>query len=202
MPGLVGDAMEENVDRLCQIAGELGSMACRFSCSTRPRSGRGRSFQQIARLSRGGLSALDSGSADRLKDLLGGRGHAAGGYRALAAYGEKKGGEWLRLTAQLRADAFYPSRRRLAIPVRVPAARLSVRQPADPARLARIVKWAGIVLASAGRRRVSSCRTPGDVSAPLALLLPGLRRLTLDLSGLPGPVERGHLHRRNPVYIA
>ena len=40
----------------------------------------------------------------RLKDLLGAVAvYAAGGYRALTAYGEKKGGEVLRLTSQLRS---------------------------------------------------------------------------------------------------
>ena len=44
-----------------------------------------------------------AGSADRLRDLLGAVAvYAAGGYRALTAYGEKKGGEVLRLTAQLQ----------------------------------------------------------------------------------------------------
>src|SRR5205814_964560 len=42
-------------------------------------------------------------AADRLKELLAAVAvYAAGGYRALSAYGEKKGGEILRLTAQLR----------------------------------------------------------------------------------------------------
>src|SRR5438067_3804757 len=31
----VGDAMEENVDRLCQLAGELGLKACRSFCFTK-----------------------------------------------------------------------------------------------------------------------------------------------------------------------
>ena len=99
----VGDAMEENVDRLCQLAGELGLNGVPiflFHEGGNPIVAR--AFRQMARLSRGAYLRFDTGSADRLKDLLGAVAvYAAGGYRALAAYGEKKGGEVLRLTAQL-----------------------------------------------------------------------------------------------------
>jgi hypothetical protein len=48
--------------------------------------------------------SFDLGSAERLKELLGAVAvYAAGGYRALTAYGEKKGGEVLRLTSQLKS---------------------------------------------------------------------------------------------------
>ena len=101
---LVGDAMEENVDRLCQLAGELGLKGVPiflFLEGADPISAR--AFQQMAKLSRGAYLRFDLASADRLKDLLGAVAvYAAGGYRALAAYGEKKGGEILRLTSQLR----------------------------------------------------------------------------------------------------
>jgi hypothetical protein len=100
----VGDAMEENVDRLCQLAGELGLNGVPiflFHEGDNPIVAR--AFRQMARLSRGAYLRFDTGSADRLKDLLGAVAvYAAGGYRALAAYGEKKGGEVLRLTAQLQ----------------------------------------------------------------------------------------------------
>jgi len=100
----VGDAMEENVDRLCQLAGELGLNGVPvflFHEGHDPVAAR--AFQHIARLSRGAYLRFDSGSADRLKDLLGAVAvYAAGGYRALSAYGERKGGEVLRLTAQLQ----------------------------------------------------------------------------------------------------
>jgi hypothetical protein len=101
----VGDAMEENVDRLCQLAGELGLNGVPvflFHEGHNPIVAR--AFQQIAKLSRGAYLRFDAGSADRLKDLLGAVAvYAAGGYRALSAYGERKGGEVLRLTAQLRS---------------------------------------------------------------------------------------------------
>jgi hypothetical protein len=100
----VGDAMEEEVDRLCQLAGELGLNGVPiflFHEGDNPIAGR--AFRQMARLSRGAYLRFDLASADRLKDLLGAVAvYAAGGYKALCAYGERKGGEVLRLSAQLR----------------------------------------------------------------------------------------------------
>ncbi len=100
----VGDAMEEEVDRLCQLAGELGlSGVPIFLFHEGENPIVARAFRQMARLSRGAYLRFDLASADRLKDLLGAVAvYAAGGYRALTAYGEKKGGEVLRLTAQLQ----------------------------------------------------------------------------------------------------
>jgi hypothetical protein len=99
----VGDAMEENVDPLCQLAGELGLKGMPiflFHEGGDPIAAK--AFQQMAKLSRGAYLHFDLASADRLKDLLGAVAvYAAGGYRALTAYGEKKGGEVLRLTSQL-----------------------------------------------------------------------------------------------------
>jgi hypothetical protein len=101
----VGDAMEENVDRLCQLAGELGLKGVPiflFHEGGDPIAAK--AFQQMAKLSRGAYLRFDLASAYRLKDLLGAVAvYAAGGYRALTAYGEKKGGEVLRLTSQLRS---------------------------------------------------------------------------------------------------
>ena len=101
----VGDAMEENVDRLCQLAGELGLKGVPiflFHEGSDPIAAK--AFQQMAKLSRGAYLRFDLASADRLKDLLGAVAvYAAGGHRALAAYGERKGGEVLRLTSQLRS---------------------------------------------------------------------------------------------------
>src|SRR3954453_304441 len=100
----VGDAMEENVDRLCKLAGELGLNGVPvffFHEGSDPIAGK--AFQQIAKLSRGAYFRFDLASAERLKELLAAVAvYAAGGYRALTAYSEKRGGEVLRLTAQLR----------------------------------------------------------------------------------------------------
>jgi hypothetical protein len=100
----VGDAMEENVDRLCRLAGELGLLGVPVFLF---HEGRDRAaaaaFRQIALLTRGAYLAFDLASADRLKELLAAVAvYAAGGYKALAAYGADKGGEVRRLTAQLR----------------------------------------------------------------------------------------------------
>ena len=100
----VGDAMEEKVDRLCRLAGELGLLGVPIFIFHEGRDLTAAAvFKQIASLSRGAYLSFDLSSADRLKELLAAVAvYAAGGYRALTAYGEKKGGEILRLTAQLR----------------------------------------------------------------------------------------------------
>jgi hypothetical protein len=100
----VGDAMEEDVDRLCRLAGELGLNglpAFVFQEGGNPTASS--AFRQIAKLSHGAYLRFDTASADRLKELLAAVAvYAAGGYRALTAYGDKRGGEVLRLTSQLR----------------------------------------------------------------------------------------------------
>jgi hypothetical protein len=100
----VGDAMEENVDRLCRLAGELGLLGVPIFLFHEGRDpAAGRAFKEMARLSHGAYLSFDLASADRLKELLAAVAvYAAGGYRALASYGEKKGGEVLLLTRQLR----------------------------------------------------------------------------------------------------
>jgi hypothetical protein len=99
----VGDAMEESVDRLCHLAGELGlhgTPVFVFHEGNDPIAGR--AFQQIARLSHGAYLRFDAASADRLRDLLGAiAAYAAGGHRALTAYSDNKGAEVLQLTSQL-----------------------------------------------------------------------------------------------------
>jgi len=101
----VGDAMEEKVDRLCRHAGELGLLGVPIFLF---HEGRDRTaaaaFKQLANLSHGAYLSFDLASADRLKELLGAVAvYAAGGYRALTAYGAKRGGEVLRLTSQLKS---------------------------------------------------------------------------------------------------
>lgn len=100
----VGDAMEENVDLLCKLAGELGLGGVPVFVFQEGRDSiAGKAFRQIAHLSRGAYAQFDLASAERLRELLAAVAvYAAGGYRALTAYGERKGGEVLRLTAQLR----------------------------------------------------------------------------------------------------
>ena len=100
----VGDALEEKVDRLCRLAGDLGALGVPlfiFQEGANPDAAA--TFKQMASLSRGAYLSFDLASIDRLKELLGAVAvYPAGGHTALAAYGAKKGGEMLRLTSQLR----------------------------------------------------------------------------------------------------
>ena len=104
----IGDCMEEHLDRLCRLAGELGSRGVPvfiFHEFTDPSSHSATAaFQQLASLSRGAYASFDLASAGRLKALLGAVAvYAAGGYAALEAYGRNQGGEVLRLlTHQMR----------------------------------------------------------------------------------------------------
>jgi hypothetical protein len=100
----VGDAMEENADHLCRLAGELGLLGTPvFIFHEGSDATAAAAFRQIAKLSRGAYLSFDLASADRLKELLAAVAvYAAGGYRALADYSAKKGGEIRLLTAQLR----------------------------------------------------------------------------------------------------
>jgi hypothetical protein len=100
----VGDAMEENVDRLCREAGELGLLGVPIFLF---HEGRERiaaaAFRQMATLSHGAYLSFDDTSAGRLKELLGAVAvYAAGGYRALADYGRGKSSAVLQLTSQLK----------------------------------------------------------------------------------------------------
>ena len=100
----VGDAIEEKVDRLCRLAGELGLLGVPIFLFHEGRDpSAAAAFKQMASLSRGAYMSFDLASAGRLKELLAAVAvYAAGGYRALAAYGEGKGGEVLQLTSQLK----------------------------------------------------------------------------------------------------
>jgi hypothetical protein len=100
----VGDAMEENADRLCKLAGELWLLGTPvFVFHEGGDRVADAAFRQIAKLSRGAYLSFDAASAGRLKELLAAvTVYAAGGYRALTDYSAKKGGDVPLLTAQLR----------------------------------------------------------------------------------------------------
>lgn len=87
----IGDAMEENVDRLCAMAGELalrGVKAFMFHEGGDPQAGR--AFREIARLTGGAYAAFDAGAPQRLASLLGAAAaYAAGGFAALEAQANK-----------------------------------------------------------------------------------------------------------------
>ncbi len=83
----VGDAMEEQIDALLGLAGELalaGVKAFMFQEGADPAARR--AFQEIARLTDGAYSAFDAGAAARLEALLrAAAAYASGGRAALEA---------------------------------------------------------------------------------------------------------------------
>ena len=99
----VGDALEEDIDRVCHKAGELGLLGVQmflFHEGGDPVAERG--FRELARLTGGAYCPFDAGSAQQLRDLLSAVAvYAAGGRRALITYGNSKGENVLRLTRQI-----------------------------------------------------------------------------------------------------
>ena len=95
----VGDAMEEKVDELCRLAGELGLLGVpAFIFHEGSDATAGLAFRQLAKLSGGAYCAFDSASAEQLRQLLGAvAAYAAGGHHALEAYGRRAGGAALLL---------------------------------------------------------------------------------------------------------
>ena len=96
----VGDCMEEDVDHLSQLAGELGLVGVPvflFQEGDDPRAAR--AFKEIARLSRGAHCRFDAGSAAQLRELLTAVAvYATGGRKALET---SKSGAAVRLLEQL-----------------------------------------------------------------------------------------------------
>jgi len=88
----VGDCMEEDVDRLCHLADELGILgvpAFLFHEGTEPAAQR--AFKEIARLTRGAYCAFDASSAAQLRDLLSAVAvYAAGGQKALQDFSKNR----------------------------------------------------------------------------------------------------------------
>ena len=99
----VGDCMEEDVDRLCHLAGELGMLgvpAFLFHEGNEPVAQR--AFREIARLTRGAYCSFDAGSAAQLRDLLSAVAvYAAGGRKALQDFSQNRSEVVRRLTRQL-----------------------------------------------------------------------------------------------------
>jgi hypothetical protein len=97
----VGDAMEEDVDRLCGKAGALGLRGTRaFMFLEGHDPAARRAFGEIARLTGGVLLPFDARAASELRALLGAIGaYAAGGRAALEAAGSPAA---RRLLADLR----------------------------------------------------------------------------------------------------
>lgn len=86
----IGDAIEEDVDPICHVAGELGLRGTPVFVFQEGHNPIARNaFAQIAKLSGGAHAAFDAGSADALRDLL----------RAVATYAAGGRKALLRLTA-------------------------------------------------------------------------------------------------------
>ncbi len=102
----VGDCMEEDLDRLCQLAGELGMLGVPvflFHEGAEPVAQR--AFKQIARLSRGAYCSFDAASAGQLRDLLRAVAvYAAGGQSALQDFSKGRSEVVRKLTQQLSQD--------------------------------------------------------------------------------------------------
>jgi len=103
----VGDAFEEDIDTVCDKAGELGLLGVPvfvFQEGDDPIVRR--AFEQVARLTGGAYCPFDAGSAKQLRDLLSAVAvYAAGGRPALIAFGERRGGVVLRLTRQMGGNS-------------------------------------------------------------------------------------------------
>jgi hypothetical protein len=99
----VGDAMEENVDTLCQAAGEIGLIGVPLFMFQEGREfAAERAFREIARLTRGAYFRFDSSSAKLLRDLLSAVAvYAAGGRQALADHSQGPGSPAQLLLEQL-----------------------------------------------------------------------------------------------------
>lgn len=100
----VGDCVEENVDVLCDLAGQLGVMNVPVFMFHEGGDARAASaFSQIARLSGGACCPFDAGSASQLRELLSAVAvYAAGGRKALADYSSGRQGPVALLTRQLQ----------------------------------------------------------------------------------------------------
>jgi hypothetical protein len=100
----IGDCVEEDVDQLCHLAGELGVLGVPvFIFHEGGEVGAARAFKEISRLSRGVYCPFDSGSARQLRELLTAVAvYAAGGRAALENLGQQKGGLARQLTYQIK----------------------------------------------------------------------------------------------------
>lgn len=99
----VGDALEEPIDGLAAVAGEIGLLGIpvfMFQEGDDARAEQG--FREIVRLTRGAYLRFNSQSAGMLRELLAAVAvYAAGGFTALEAHSTARGGAATRLLKQL-----------------------------------------------------------------------------------------------------
>ena len=102
----VGDCVEEDPDRLCHLAGQLGILGVPVFLFQEGREPLAEStFRQIAKLTRGAWCPFDAGSASQLRDLLSAVAvYAAGGQKALRDFSRTRGQTVRQLTHQLGGD--------------------------------------------------------------------------------------------------
>ena len=100
----VGDAFEENIDHICQSAGEVGLLGVPMFMFLEGRDGIAeQAFREIARLTHGAFCRFDEGSAHQLRELLSAVAvYAAGGRQALQDYAKDRGGNAALLLQQLK----------------------------------------------------------------------------------------------------
>lgn len=100
----VGDAVEEEVDVLGHLAGELGLRGVRaflFHEGGDPQAER--ALRQVADLTGGACCRFDAGSPAELRELLRAvAAYAAGGVRALEDLGRREGGQALMIAGRVR----------------------------------------------------------------------------------------------------
>ena len=100
----VGDCLEEDLDKLGHLAGELGLLG--VPCFMFHEGGdpiAANAFRQVARLSGGAFAPFDANAPQQLRDLLSAVAvFAAGGRRALADYSSKRGDVVRQLTHPVR----------------------------------------------------------------------------------------------------
>jgi|TARA_Y100000310_G_scaffold322215_2_gene380986 hypothetical protein len=99
----VGDAMEEDIDALCDLAGKLGLLSVPiFLFQEGSHAATENAFKQLARLSKGAYCHFDATSAGQLQELLSAVAvFAAGGHKALQDFSKQAGREVLLITQQL-----------------------------------------------------------------------------------------------------
>jgi hypothetical protein len=101
---LVGDCMEEDVDRLAGLAGKLGVLGVTgfvFQEGDDPVAAY--AFKEIARLTGGAYCRFDASSASQLRDLLRAVAvYAAGGRAALVHHASQQGSEVKQLVHQVK----------------------------------------------------------------------------------------------------
>lgn len=100
----IGDCVEENIDLLCQKAGELGMLNVPlFVFQEGSDTNAERCFREMARLSGGAWAPFDHASADQLRDLLKAVAvYASGGLKALQDYSRHAHPSVARLGHQLK----------------------------------------------------------------------------------------------------